>query len=594
MPDPDPRLLPLGSLIPSEGYADQPYIVRTGDDAWLCVVTTGPGDEGQGGQHVIALRSTDHGRTWSAPVDVEPSDGPEASYAVLFRAPYGRIYCFYNYNGDNRREILGEDRRTIFRRVDSQGHYVFRYSDDDGRTWSAARQEVPVRLFDCDRANVYGGAVRFFWNVGRPLLLDDGGALLVLHKVGAMGEGFFAQSEGCFLRSDNLATERDPARLRFETLPEGEVGLRTPTGGGRISEEQSVVQLSDGTLFCVYRTIDGSPACAWSADRGRHWTPPAYMTVAPGGRRVKHPRAANFVWRCANGRYLYWFHNHGGKWYDDRNPAWLMAGREVETPAGRRLAWSQPEIALYDDDPIIRFSYPDLIEEDGRFWLTETQKRVGRVHALSPALVAGLFAQHETAAVPRDALRLELSAPADGKLSDACDLPALPLFTQADPTRIERPSQSTRAGFTLELSLVFDTLAPGQVVLDARAPDGAGFCLRTTERETLELTLSDGRTVNTWDTDPGVLRAGARHTVTAIVDGGPRLILFVVDGVLGDGGTHRAFGWGRFSPHLQHARGAPRLQLAPRLDGRLMRVRLFERAWRVSEAVASWRAGLPE
>ena len=46
------------------------------------------------------------------------------------------------------------------------------------------------------------------------------------------------------------------------------------------------------------------------------------MTFADG-RRVKHPRAANFVWNLRNGKYLYWFHNHGGTWYEDRNPVWV-------------------------------------------------------------------------------------------------------------------------------------------------------------------------------------------------------------------------------------------------------------------------------
>jgi hypothetical protein len=45
---PDPRHLANGRIIPSEGYADQPYIVQTDDGAWLCVMTTGTGVEGAG------------------------------------------------------------------------------------------------------------------------------------------------------------------------------------------------------------------------------------------------------------------------------------------------------------------------------------------------------------------------------------------------------------------------------------------------------------------------------------------------------------------------------------------------------------------
>ena len=58
---PDWRHIVNGSVIPDEFYADQPYIVKTDDGAWLCVITTGKGAEGEGGQHVVTLRSTDRG-----------------------------------------------------------------------------------------------------------------------------------------------------------------------------------------------------------------------------------------------------------------------------------------------------------------------------------------------------------------------------------------------------------------------------------------------------------------------------------------------------------------------------------------------------
>jgi hypothetical protein len=101
----DPRHIANGWEIPSEGYADQPYVVKTDDGAWLCVMTTGKGVEGAPGQHVIAVRSTDRGRTWSKPVALEPAAGPETSYGVLLKVPSGRVYCFYNHNTDNIREV---------------------------------------------------------------------------------------------------------------------------------------------------------------------------------------------------------------------------------------------------------------------------------------------------------------------------------------------------------------------------------------------------------------------------------------------------------------------------------------------------------
>ena len=40
-----------GWPIPDEGYCDQPRIVTLADGTWVAVLTTGPGEEGQSGQH---------------------------------------------------------------------------------------------------------------------------------------------------------------------------------------------------------------------------------------------------------------------------------------------------------------------------------------------------------------------------------------------------------------------------------------------------------------------------------------------------------------------------------------------------------------
>lgn len=597
-PVPDPRHLSNGWTIPSSHYADQPYIVRTDDGAWLCVITTGSGVEGAPGQHVVSMRSTDRGQSWSAPVDVEPAAGREASYAVLLKTPYGRIYCFYNHNTDRVKEVRRED-RGVYTRVDSLGHYVFKYSDDHGRTWSAQRHEIPMRAFDCDLQNAYKGELKFFWNVGKPLVLNDA-ALLVMHKVGAMGAGFFAQSEGAFLKSPNLLTERDPLKIVFETLPEGTVGLRTPPGGGRVSEEQSVVALSDGSLYCVYRTIDGWPTFAYSRDGARTWSTPAYKTYTPGGRRVKHPRAANFVWSCSNGKYLYWFHNHGGRFvgdlgangkngrspYDDRNPAWLMAGRETATPQGLMIEWSQPEILLYDDDPYIRMSYPDLVEEGGDFFVTETQKTVGRTHLIPGALVGGLFNQWDNRAVATNGLALNLAG--TSPLPAQAAMPQLPALNRRDTKSEDQRGIDLRAGFSVDLWLRLETLAAGQPLLDSRDAEGKGLLLATDANGSLRITLNDGRTECAWSSDQGLLTAGGTHHAVITVDGGPKIITFVVDGVLCDGGDQRQFGWGRFSPDLRTPQGAPQLALHPAVQA----LRLYTRALRTSEAVGNFKAGL--
>jgi hypothetical protein len=394
----DPRNINNGFEIPSEGYCDQPYVVKTADGAWLCVMTTGKGVEGESGQHIVAARSLDRGRTWSPLIDIEPAGGPEASWAMPLLTPSGRVYVFYTYNAHNLRRVKADNppyKRGYTHRVDSLGEYAFKYSDDNGLTWSAERYFIPVREMEIDRRNPYQGEVRFFWGVGKPIT-HQGVMFFGFAKIGRFGAGFMAETQGCFMRSDNILTEPNPNSIKWETLPAGELGLRAPKGP--IADEANLAALSDGSLFCTYRTVDGHPCQAYSRDGGRTWTPPAYMTYGPGGPLLNHPRAANFVHRLESGpfkgRYLYWFHNHSGRDYQGRNPAWLLGGVERDSTEGKVIHWGFPEVVLYADNRETRISYPDFIEDGGELYITETQKTMARVHHIPGWLLKRLWADH--------------------------------------------------------------------------------------------------------------------------------------------------------------------------------------------------------
>jgi len=316
---------------------------------------------------------------------------------------------------------------------------------------------------------------------------------------------------------------------------------------------------------------------------------------------VKHPRAANFAWNCSNGKFLYWFHNHGGppsigkmaadfsgrtgSPYDDRNPAWLMAGVERDTPQGKVIHWSQPEILLYDDDPYIRMSYPDLVEDGGKFYVTETQKNVGRVHEIPAVLVNGLFNQFANKTIATNSLSLNL--PADKPMPKEAPMPKLPVLNFRDTKRADHGGKDARAGFSLDLWLQLDSLKPGQALLDSRDESGKGILVSTTDTGTIQITLNDGRTESSWDCDKGVVKPGKPQHVVITVDGGPKIITFVVNGILCDGGNERQFGWGRFSPNLRTPTGAATLKIAPAVRS----LRIYSRALRTSEAVGNWRAG---
>jgi len=584
-PPGDPRNIKMGSVIPDEGYSDQPYVVITNDGAWLCVMTTGSGVEGEGGQHIIAVISRDKGRTWSAPIDIEPATGFEASWVVPFKTAYGRIYAFYTYNKANIREV--PNAASFGKRVDTLGVYAYRYSDDQGRTWSKDRYEIPLHVTEADRDNNFRGETLFFWGVSKPIV-HKGAVYWGWNSVTRWGwPGVLVRSQGHFMRGENIQTERDPRRLRWKILPESDEGLRAPKGP--IAEEINLVSMNDGSLYATYRTIDGYLCHTYSRDDGRTWTAPAYATYA-NGRPIKHPRAYAPVWKVSNGRYLLWFHNHGGEavhtdewgkgsYYQSRNPVWIAGGVE----RNGRIEWSEPEVLLYDDDPKVRMSYPDLIEDGGRYYITETQKSIARTHELDASLLEGLWRQAEQKEPTGAGRLLQLRGDETGA-GAKFEMPRLPALNSG-------------SGFTIETWLKMKELSPGQVIFDSRDTTGRGVALTFSDRFTLRLTLNDGQRSSTWDSDPGTfpgaLKVNVWQHVAVIVDGGPKMIIFVVDGVLNDGGAARQYGWGRFDPALLDVNGKRQTTLAPALWGQVGALRIYDRPLRVAEVVGNFRHDAP-
>jgi hypothetical protein len=552
----DPRNIATGVVIPDEGYCDQPYVVLTDDGNWLCTLTTGKGHEGGRDQHIVATISRDQGKTWSAPIDIEPSGPPEASWVMPLKVPSGRVYVFYTYNTPNLATWEGKPVRA-----DTHGDIVFKYSDDNGHTWSPDRYRIPNRRMAIDRGNFFGGWPLICWCVGKPIIAGDAiyfGGSKVGHPAVAPGP-----TEGIFFTSPNLLTEPDPSKIRWRLLPEGDVGLKAPEG--HIAEEQNLVQLSDGSLYCVYRTVDGLLCSAYSRDGGRSWTGPEYARYSPGGRPIKNPRGPAFVRKFGSGKYLLLFYNHGGRDFAGRNPYWLSGGVEREG----FIYWSQPETCLYDDDPNTRIGYPDYIEQDGRFWITETNKSVARIHEIDPALIHGLWEQHRVKRVAENGLVLHVKHP-----QQRVELPRLPSLAEG-------------GGFTLDFWLKPDDLPARRAILDA----GPGLAVQLSENGLLRLDLSDGTTTDASESDPGLLTPGRWHHVSIIIDGGPKIVTWVIDGVLCDGGEARRQGWSRFSRTLGEVCPGGPASVGLVGQDQLRDLRVYSRYLRTSEAVANWRAG---
>lgn len=557
----DFRDIMSGTQIHEHGYCDQPYVVVAPDGAWICVFTTNEAHEGTRSQYIVSTTSTDMGKTWSEPVPIEPPSEREASWAMPLMTRYGRVYVFYVFNGDNVRTL--PDGTAM--RADTHGWYCYKYSDDNGRTWSE-RRRLPMRVTACDRGNEFEGEVQYFWGIGKPITFEDT-AWFAFTK---LARYFLEDGEGWFYRSDNVLTETDPDRVVWELLPEGDHGLRHPDFGS-VQEEHNLVPLANGDLYCMYRTTQGFPVDAYSRDGGRTWSVPEPAQYA-NGRQIKNPRACPRIWRCSNGKFLFWHHNHGGTNFHDRNPAWISGGVERDG----RIFWSQPEILFYGDDLSYatgRFSYPDLVEHEGRYWITTTQKTQATIHEVPAALFEALWTQGEVREVVREGLVLELA--------------------EVSPEEVEMPSLPSLedGGFTIDFWATFENLEPGQVLFNTRAK-GKGIAVTTGENGTLRIDFSDGTHESAWDSDPGTITPGERCHIAIIVDGGPNIITFVVDGVVCDGGTHRQFGWGRFDPATRDVNGAERASIAPSVNGTIESLRVYDRYLLNSEAIANYHAGL--
>jgi hypothetical protein len=225
------------------------------------------------------------------------------------------------------------------------------------------------------------------------------------------------------------------------------------------------------------------------------------------------------------------------------------------------------------------------VEDGGRFYVTETQKTVGRVHEISQALLDGLFNQFDRRAVAKAGLVLDLhgAAPAETKM------PPLPQFNRRDAKSEDQRGADLRAGFSLDFWLELASTEAAQPLLDSRDSSGSGILVSATDHGTIRITLNDGRQEAGWESDRGVLAPGRPQHVVITVDGGPKIITFVVNGVLCDGGDQRQFGWGRYSPTLRTPNGSA----LAKLGASVRWLRIYARAISTSEAVGNFRAGLP-
>lgn len=343
------------------GYdnTNQHFLVTISPEgAWLAFWTSGA-DEGQANQSVVVSRSVDRGKTWGEPCIIDGNLLRDKNYrAPLQRegawhfipvsdeaggkfagiSSYGfpiivpklnRIYYIYNRcNG-----------RADYR-YDTGGVLTGRYSEDDGRTWSKERFELPVQRTAGDNADPNIPPNWIVWQipfVSSREVIAPFTCWNSKHSKAGLG------SESHFLRFDNILTEPDPFKLTTTTLHRNSRGLRFPSctePNYSFCEEPSLVELSDRRFFCTMRTDAGYIVFSISNDRGETWIAPVPLYRDDQGALMLNPVAACPIWKLKDGRYLLLFYNNkgdanGGHFpctYDcvrmNRRPAFISVGRE--------------------------------------------------------------------------------------------------------------------------------------------------------------------------------------------------------------------------------------------------------------------------
>ncbi len=314
-------------------------------------------EENEPDQHVVMSRSTDRGRTWAKPEvlagDPSGKSGRIASWQFPVVVPkLRRIYLFWNQN-------VG----VVDAREDTTGALAYRWSDDNGQTWSEGYRTLPIRKSAI--SNPAADAPENWVVYQVPIVTSRGEVIVGFTRwasktVQREGGLFERDSEIWFLRFDNILTEQDPTKLKVTTLPDGDHGLRVPRPDKpeiSVMQEPTIQELKDGRFISIGRTRTGCIHFALSADRGRTWDTPRPLRYKPGGEKIAQPLASSPLYRLTDGRFVLIFHNNDGSAFGGRSPS--------DSRKNRRPVFLSIGREIDDKDQPIEFTPPKLLADNG-------------------------------------------------------------------------------------------------------------------------------------------------------------------------------------------------------------------------------------
>ena len=327
-----------GKILYRSDYLWVPRATITPKGDYLILFPEGKGRYYQGKQ-MLSLRSTDKGKTWTGPTVAFDSSQSHHGFVPLIPDGSKRIYAFGTQAIPG---MVGERSRGL----QENAPIGFRYSNDDGYTWSDVTLIRPGN--DPDFKGM--SCVR--------MCETDVGTWLIGSHDGIWGG---SDIQGIPVRTRQYILRSEDQGKTWQLLP----GKR-PNGWyvktyDRM-DEGTILNLGNGKVLMMTRTMEGHIWESRSDDDGRTWTNPKPTTLV-------HPDAPPMVFHLADDKTLIAFiHNR----YDPSQPGFQKSARNevwCSVSKDEGLTWSEPRFVFSGatvDGHIHGCSYIDMFADGPR------------------------------------------------------------------------------------------------------------------------------------------------------------------------------------------------------------------------------------
>lgn len=220
---------------------------------------------------IVAIRSTDQGRTWGEPFTLVPDPQPPAKgyycHPSLLRVQNDEILLTYNY--------------STYPATPYYAKVFYRRSADEGRTWTEQFLVTPYPGYTLVHND-------------KLLTLQDGRILaLAEHKEYLPSTEDHSGYVGLSFYSDDNGHSWHPSRNKVDLYGTQKIEVQEP----------DAVELKDGRIMMFARTYSGHPVRAYSSDRGETWSEGELMEELempyaglPTVRRIPKTGDLLFIW----------------------------------------------------------------------------------------------------------------------------------------------------------------------------------------------------------------------------------------------------------------------------------------------------------